>query len=133
MGVSADLVVLDGHGSASFPRYCSSSDPDTASWIEFEPARIGAPRVIMCICHGLADHYMDRLTACNPQIEVVGVDGTISSSHYFPVVRHLIERFLEGADLAAALNEARSDGLRQIDRWDRVVGRRHTGRGAMQR
>ncbi|MCJ0907053.1 hypothetical protein [Rhodococcus sp. ARC_M6] len=119
MSRPADLIVLDGHGSWREASYASSGDRETQVKISFAPESLGAPRVIMCICYGLAEHYIEKLTDCDKEIEVIGPVGMISSRHYLGVVSHLIERFLDGEDLMSALDDARRLELRQIGRWDR--------------
>ncbi|WNF44428.1 hypothetical protein [Rhodococcus sp. SG20037] len=118
MSRPADLIVLDGHGSGIEAIY-TSSGRETQVRISFAPEMLGAPRVIMSICYGLAEHYIEKLTDCDKEIEVIGPVGTISSRHYLGVVSHLIERFLDGEDLMAALDGARRLELGQIERWGR--------------
>lgn len=113
MARPTDLVVLDGHGSLSQARFASGEK----FGIPFDPPEIVAPQVILSICYGGLKHYVDALRALNPNIDVIGASGLIQSPSHSDVVIHLISRFLRGADLESALDEAHMLRLSQVEQW----------------
>lgn len=118
MAEPADLIVLDGHGSGRRPVFCNGSKKDSASaW--FAPESLGAPRVIMSMCHGLHRHYIKALTDCNTEVEIVGPVARITGPESARLVCFLVEQFHLGTQLSEALKEARRLGVKEVEHWDR--------------
>lgn len=111
MARSAGLVTLDGHGSGWRARYASSGPGGAGRAVDFEPTSIAASHVIMSVCYGRRDHYLEAIRASgSPVLDVVGPLEEIGGKSYRATVEHLIQRFREGVNPATALEEARELG-----------------------
>ncbi|KXP08712.1 hypothetical protein AXK60_08540 [Tsukamurella pseudospumae] len=118
LALPADLIVLEGHGVLREGKPMFRGSNSAADEIEFAPPEIVAPQLIMSFCHGGSGPFRSRITEQSPDTQVLGPRDEVNWKGCADLVYEVIESYLEGVDLDAALRSAQGRGHRDAELWE---------------